>query len=405
MARLVFLFKAVSKALILLTVGFFLFSWGEFAYAETASTRLKRRLERERSRMDAIQQELTRVEEEKIELKADEAKVIQDLDRLNFRLNRSRSALRQIRSEMADLQGRMDRLDSQRKALAEEIPRSETYALRRLRAYYKLTHLGVAQVLLSAESLFDLRQTRVGLERILKHDFELWDRLTIQKEELDTLSQELTARRADQDRLLMRYEKEEASLARQRANRAELLETIRAKQELRIASIASLQRASQELDQTIASLERDLEPFAASPRPSSTPFAELKGSLPMPVQGKLVGLFGPYEHEGDYNIKSFRSGVNIMARLGSPVHAVCDGRVVYSDWFKGYGNIMIIDHGEDYYTLSAQLEETYKSKGDPVKSGEVIATFGDTAALTGPGLYFEIRHHGRPIDPAVWFKK
>jgi septal ring factor EnvC (AmiA/AmiB activator) len=79
--------------------------------------------------------------------------------------------------------------------------------------------------------------------------------------------------------------------------------------------------------------------------------------------------------------------------------------VIYADWFKGYSNMVIIDHGQHYYTLSAQLDEILKKTGDTVFAGEVIGTVGDTGTLTGPGLYFEIRHHGKPLDPVVWFKK
>ncbi len=405
MARLLFLIKALSKVLILLTVALLLHAWAQRAIGGSSSGTIERRLEEKRSRMSAVQRELTMTEQEIIELKDDEAKVIQELDRINFELSASRSSLRQTRSEMERIQDRMDRLNIQTNALVESMRKSQSYASRRLVAYYKLAQLGVAEVLVSADSFLDLWQTRADLERILEHDFEAWDRFLIQKRNLDALGRELTDQKARQDRLLKEYEEKEASLAQQKANRAKLTETIRATKQLRLASLASLQRASQELDQTIGSLERELESLSSSPGPLYRPFAELEGSLPMPVEGKIVELFGPYAHEGDYNIKGFRNGVNVMAKLGSPIRAVCDGRIVYADWFKGYGKIMIIDHGDHYYTLSAQLEELFKKRGDPVQTGEVIATFGDTAALTGPGLYFEIRHHGKPLNPMLWFKK
>ena len=115
--------------------------------------------------------------------------------------------------------------------------------------------------------------------------------------------------------------------------------------------------------------------------------------------------FGYRRDQGAYNVTSFHSGVNIMADLGAPVRALCDGQVIYASWFKGYGNMMIIDHGEHYYTLSAQLEQLLKERGDMVQTGEVVGTVGDTATLSGPGLYFEIRHYGKPLDPVLWFKK
>ncbi len=110
-------------------------------------------------------------------------------------------------------------------------------------------------------------------------------------------------------------------------------------------------------------------------------------------------------NKGPYNTKNFRSGVKIKADLDSPVRAVFDGQVIYASWFKGYGNMMIIDHGEHYYTLFAHLDQLLMEKGASVETGNIVGTVGDTAALGSPGLYFEIRHYGKPLNPVSWFKK
>jgi septal ring factor EnvC (AmiA/AmiB activator) len=102
---------------------------------------------------------------------------------------------------------------------------------------------------------------------------------------------------------------------------------------------------------------------------------------------------------------NFRSGIDISADRGEPVYAVFPGQVLYSSWFKGYGNMLIIDHGGHYYTVYAHVEEIFKQKGERVEDNEVIATVGDSGSLEGPGLYFEVRHHGKPLDPAKWIKK
>ncbi len=121
----------------------------------------------------------------------------------------------------------------------------------------------------------------------------------------------------------------------------------------------------------------------------------------MPVKGKIVSHFGPYKNT-EFNVKNFRSGIDIKAGKGSPIRAVCVGQILYSSWFKGYGNMIIIDHGNNFYTLYAHAEELFKTEGDHVETGEVIATVGDTGSMTGPGLHFEVRHHGKPLDPVKW---
>jgi septal ring factor EnvC (AmiA/AmiB activator) len=124
----------------------------------------------------------------------------------------------------------------------------------------------------------------------------------------------------------------------------------------------------------------------------------------MPVKGKIITFFGPYKNR-KFNVVNFRSGIEIMADRGEPIQAVQSGTVLYSGWFKSYGNMIIIDHGMHYYTVYAHAEELFKSKGDPVEEGEVIATVGDTASMIGSNLYFELRHRGKSIDPLKWLKK
>ncbi len=133
-------------------------------------------------------------------------------------------------------------------------------------------------------------------------------------------------------------------------------------------------------------------------------FTDLKGLLIMPVNGKIIEFFGPYTNT-EFNLVNFRSGINISAERGEPIRAVYKGKTLYASWFKGYGNMIIIDHGDHYYTLYAHAEELFKKKGDPVEAGEVIATVGDTGSMAKPGLHFEVRYHGKPIDPAPWINQ
>jgi septal ring factor EnvC (AmiA/AmiB activator) len=102
---------------------------------------------------------------------------------------------------------------------------------------------------------------------------------------------------------------------------------------------------------------------------------------------------------------NFRSGIDIKAERGEPIRSVCSGKVLYASWFKGYGNIMIIDHGDNYYTVYGHIEELLKSQGDHVQKDEIVATVGDAGSRMGTKLYFEVRHHGKSLDPLRWLKK
>jgi septal ring factor EnvC (AmiA/AmiB activator) len=105
------------------------------------------------------------------------------------------------------------------------------------------------------------------------------------------------------------------------------------------------------------------------------------------------------------NIQAFRNGIDIAAERGEPVKAVHAGTVLYAGWFKAYGNIVVIDHGDHYYTVYAHLEDVFKSVDHRVEAGDVIATVGDSGAMGATALYFEIRHHDRALDPLEWLKR
>jgi septal ring factor EnvC (AmiA/AmiB activator) len=166
-----------------------------------------------------------------------------------------------------------------------------------------------------------------------------------------------------------------------------------------------LKASARELDRAVESFgAEDEQPAAAPMVVAEKPFAALKGLLMVPVKGKIVSFFGPFK-DHRFNVMHFQSGITIKADRGEPIRAVYSGQTLFSSWFKGFGNMIIIDHGDHYYTVYAHLEELFKSKGDPVETGEVIATVGDTGSLTGAGLHFEVRHHGKPMNPMGWIKK
>lgn len=129
-------------------------------------------------------------------------------------------------------------------------------------------------------------------------------------------------------------------------------------------------------------------------------FSRLKGSLRLPVRGELAGRFGTQSPEGGVSAK----GVFIRATEGEQVRAVGAGRVVYSDWMRGFGNLLIVDHGEAYLSIYGNNESLLKQTGDAVNLGEPLATVGHSGGNEETGLYFELRHLGRPFDPLRWVK-
>ncbi len=133
-------------------------------------------------------------------------------------------------------------------------------------------------------------------------------------------------------------------------------------------------------------------------------FAGLRGRLPYPASGAIITKYGR-GRDPKYDNPIYNKGIEIQAPTGSPIIAVADGQVIYADYFSGYGNLIIIDHGDNYYTVYAHAKDLLKKVGDRVASREKIATVGDTGSLKGAMLYFEVRHHGDTTDPENWLAR
>ena len=200
------------------------------------------------------------------------------------------------------------------------------------------------------------------------------------------------------------------SLLKERRAHRRLLERIageirdaKKKIQVLLADESRLSRLVQEIGKVLAT-----RPGAGYTRVSSVPeagsasgpFSSLKGSLRLPVRGELSGRFGTPRSEGGMSAK----GVFIRAPEGEPVRAVGAGRVVYSDWMRGFGNLLIVDHGEAYLSIYGNNESLLKQTGDAVTLGEPLATVGQSGGNVETGLYFELRHLGRPFDPLHWVK-
>jgi septal ring factor EnvC (AmiA/AmiB activator) len=139
---------------------------------------------------------------------------------------------------------------------------------------------------------------------------------------------------------------------------------------------------------------------AAGPTPTGVSFAQLRGKMRFPVRGELVGRFGAPRAEGGTTWR----GVFIRAGDGLEVRAVAGGEVVFSDWLRGYGNLIIVDHGDDYLSIYGNNDALLKEVGDAISGGDAIASVGARGAAPESGLYFEIRHRGQPLDPLQWIR-
>lgn len=202
----------------------------------------------------------------------------------------------------------------------------------------------------------------------------------------------------------------ETDLTARAAAIAATREQLTAEQDTRRQTIArintQLKQDQAQLDALIANqnrlnmlLER-LQAIALPASPASQPFAALRGQLTMPIEGKPINRFGAIR-----NADLRWRGWLIPAEQGDPIRAVHGGRVIFADWLRGQGLLLVVDHGDEWLSLYAQNHSLLRAVGDWVSSGEVLSRAGATGGSEMNGLYFEIRHQGEPVDPADWFRR
>ncbi|MGQ0429655.1 MAG: murein hydrolase activator EnvC family protein [Gammaproteobacteria bacterium] len=308
----------------------------------------------------------------------------------------ARLRLREARRRLSESDARLEELTAEREGSERELSLQRAALASQLRAAYMGGHEEQVKVLLSQEdpAAFDrmmvyyayLGRARAGKIRGIQ---ALVAKLELALGEENAERERLASLEADSRREL-------SAVDAARAERTRALRAVSAQIRSQSDSIAKLKREAAALEKLIADLRkalRDLPPGAGQA------FEKVRGRLAWPVAGKITARYGQPRGGGlRWN------GVLIEAGRGTEVRALYEGRVAYADWLPGMGLLLIIDHG-GYMSLYAHNEQLYKSVGDRVEGGEIVASVGDSGGRSQPGLYLEIRRGAQPVDPIPWFRR
>lgn len=342
------------------------------------------------------------------------------IDALQERLNETRGQRDAVREEVRDLERRIGKLlqslsqtDARVRANGNKLDDLQTHAARerghiaghrqqlgrQIHTAYVMGRGGYPKMLLNQESPAGVARVltyyrylnRDRTERIATTQATL-ARLDILERQIQEQTRELEASRATQ-----REQKTAFETARTR--RGQLLASLNREVRSRAQEIDRLRADEKRLENLLEELKTVLP---ESPRPSGTDrhFAKWRGRLPLPTQGRILARYGAQKNLGNLKWR----GLFIAGHEGQNVISVFHGRVVYADWLRGFGLLLILEHGDGYMTLYGHNQGLRKGVGDWVEAGEVIASLGNTGDAAKPGLYFEIRQNGAPRDPLIWCK-
>ncbi len=328
-----------------------------------------------------------------------EVEIIEGLNETDYALNKARLKLSALSAEISQLEASIAGLNIDRELLFEEISENREYAGKRLRALYKMNMIGRLDVAGLPSSVFDFFLQQNSMKRVIQSDFQVLDKQTRDLERFEILEKELQKEIQAKTDLEIQVTDQVRINQKESLKKEMILRQIRKKKKLSLAAVEALKQAALQLDNRISTMQK-----GGTTQIIEGSFPSYKGRLNIPVKGEVISKFGP-STTGDYKSYTFQKGIDIKVERGEPVKSVFKGEVMFAQWLKGYGNLLIINHGDNYYTLYAHVEEIFKKKGENVDTGEVIATAGDTGSIKGMCLHFELRHHGKPVNPMKWLKK
>ena len=349
---------------------------------------IEKNLTEKKKDLKDIRKELSLANEEKKKIQGEETSVLETLHAVETELYKKGKELRQMEAGLEQTKERLQQAKRQIDSLNGEIEQTKAKLLSRVIALYKKARIPAETLLLTSQSYLDLLKTDKFLKTIINFDAHLIDSYRYQVALKSRYQEELTQNQLQRERNISGVEQKKREIEGARKTKRALLKSIQNQKSVNQKVIGELQERAGELQTLINKLEREKQLLAYK----KDRVEALKGKLIVPIQGRVISQF---KEKG-------QNGIEIQAPMGAGIRAVLPGKVLYSDWFKGFGNVMILDHGDRTFSIYGYTSELLKKEGEVVSQGETIARVGSLGSLKGPCLYFEIRYQGKPQDPVQW---
>ena len=297
----------------------------------------------------------------------------------------------------------------------------QVHVKNRLAAYYRMGSVGLMNVIFSSESLPQLLDFKEYFGRMVQHDHAIIQEYLGQLKESNRAREEHAREKLRLLKLAGEVRENENQLTRIREEKNYLLKQVNTEQHLYEQAVLEIEEAAADLAATLQRIQAAADPQPVAPQHSRNVgtkkdklqqeqsavqegFPAQKGLLAPPVPGAVITSFRQ-KVKGKFDVSSIADGIDIRVENGVEIKSVYDGKIIHSGYLRGYGNLIIIDHGQQYFSLISRAAEFYKKEGTKVTTGEIIGVTGEGDPLYGEGLHFEIRRGSNPEDPLLWLKK
>lgn len=346
-------------------------------------------------RLSEIQEKIKTKLSEVKETQKKEQSIITTLESIDKNIKKKENDLRQYDNSIHRKQSEIERLTGDIQLMTGKLNDRRAYLKSRIRALHKQQYGGGVLVLVSAKDYQDLIRKSKYFSLLAYHDSKVVKRYGDDIEKIDAKKEELknlydNLKKSKNNALVKKKE-----LENERIKKDDLLAVVRSEREAHEARITELKEASKRLQSFVRGLTGNQIPQSIT----GDGFSALEGNLIWPVSGELLIPGGQ-----SYQFPLVKDGVEISAEPNEVVKAVAGGRVVYADFFKGYGNLIIIDHGSGYHSLYGNLYGFAIASGELLIEGMEVGKANKSESNDGYSVYFEIRHRGKPVDPVNWLK-
>lgn len=364
-----------------------------------------------RRELEQLQREAKEKRAQAGRLRGQETRVLGELRRTDRQLSNTRRRLQQLQHERSKLDVQLDVTRASLERSIASLARQRARLRQRLRNLYKYGPARELEFLLSTRSFAELLMRWDFLNMIAQQDRVLLEGIRAEKEHVE-VSKSLIEENLDEVSANARKTTTESrNLSTLRQERAQRLNAIKTQRSAYEAAAAELERAARRTQALLARLERQRKEEAErarragrNPQPYSGDFAQGQGQLDWPVNGNIVGHFGVEVHPR-FGTRVNNDGIDIAAPVGTAVKVVARGRVDFAnDDYEGMGGLIVVNHGDGYYTIYGHLSNIAVGNAQEVTPGQVIGRTGEEGSLKGPVLHFEVRKGSTAQDPAAWLR-
>ncbi len=346
-----------------------------------------------------------------------ETKVKTELHQIESNLKEKEANLTTLKGELKKVESTLSRTQDQINALLVEVEKKREQIAKRVSSLYKAGEMGNVRIFFSSGSVPQVLENRRYMRSVLDSDRKLFQQQHERLVELGNLKEALQKDALKKEQLSGKIRLKKQEIESEKIKKAAHLSEVKKERKSYQVTLKELQANARRLQEMVERLEaRSRKGYTYKqdkkhPIPGNYPqppvtdkgFGAQRGKLPFPVTGDIVSYFGKQKH-AEFNSFTFNNGISIAASHDAGIHAVFDGEVIFADKFKGYGNMLIIDHGGGFFTLYAHASRITKKVGATVRKNEIVAHVGDTDSSRGTQLYFEIRYQGKPVDPSPWLR-